>query len=127
MPATSDTPETRPVTETVETRMETDDHVAETPVSEPPLAAPSVPLPQLSRHRIGGKRDSAVEHERSVKPRIELPEEDELFVSGQLQSFREQVREHVNDHGVEGIGAHSALSKWGKVQTKEEPENVGVG
>ena len=110
MPVTSDTPETRPVTETDETRMETDDHVAETNVPEPPLVAPPVPPQQLPRYRIHGKRESAVEHERSVQPRIELPEEDELFVSGQLQSFREQVREHVNDRGVEGIGANSVFS-----------------
>ena len=109
-PVTSDTPATRPVTETDEMRMETDDHATESPVSEPPLAAPPVPPPQLARHRIYGKRGSAVEHERSVKPRIELPEEDELFVSGQLQSFREQVREHVSDHGVEGTGAFSVFS-----------------
>ena len=50
-----------------------------------------------------------MEHERSVKPRIEVPEEDELFVSGQLQSFREQVQEHVSDHGVEGTGAFSVF------------------
>ena len=110
MPVTSDTPETRPVTETDEMRMETDDNATEIPVPEPPLAAPPVPPPQLTRHRIHGKRGSAVEHERSVKPRIELPQEDELFVSGQLQSFREQVREHVNDHGVEGTGAFSVFS-----------------
>ena len=61
--------------------METDDHAAEIPVPEPPLAAPPVPPPQLTRHRIYGKRGSAVEHERSVKLRIGLPEEDELFVS----------------------------------------------
>ena len=96
MPLTSDTPETRPVTETDEMRMETDDHVTEIPVSEPPLAAPLVPPPLLTRHRIYVKRVSTVEHERSVKPRIELPEEDELFVSEQLQSFREQVEKHVS-------------------------------
>ena len=110
MPVTSDTPETRPVSETDEMRMETDDHAAEIPVPEPPLAAPPVPPPQMSRHRIYGKRGSAVEHERSVKPRIELPEEDELFGSGQLQSFREQVREHVCDHGVEETRAFSVFS-----------------
>ena len=80
IPVTSDTPGTKSVTETDDMRMETDDHVAETPVSEPPLAAPSVPPPQLSRHRIYEKRGSAVEHERSVKPRIALPEEDELII-----------------------------------------------
>ena len=46
MPVTSDTPETRPVTETDEMRMETADHAAEIPVPEPPLAAPLVPPPQ---------------------------------------------------------------------------------
>ena len=110
MPVTSDTPETRPVTETDEMRMENDDHAAEIPVPEPPPASQSASPPQLTRHRIHGKRGSAVEHERCVKPRIELPEEDGLFVSGQLQSFREQVREHVSDHGVEGTGAFSVLS-----------------
>ena len=57
----------------------------------------------MTRHRIFGKRGSAVEHERTVKPRIELPEEDELFVSGQLQIFREH-------HGVERTGAFSVFS-----------------
>ena len=111
MPVTSETPETRSVTETDEMRMETDDHATEIPVPEPPLVAPPVPPPQLTRHRIYGKRGSTVEHERSVKPRIELPEEDELFVSGQLQCFREQVQEHVRDHGVEGTGAFSVFFK----------------
>ena len=37
-------------------------------------------------------------------------EEDELFVSSQLQSFREQLQEHVSDHGVEGIGAYAVLA-----------------
>ena len=53
-----------------------------------------------------GKREAEVVHERSVTSGIELPEEDELFVSSQLQSFREQVQEHVSDHDVEGIGAY---------------------
>ena len=109
MPVTSDTPETKPVTETDEMRMETDDHVVETLVPEPPLAVPTVSPPKSIRHRIYGKRGSVVKHERSVKPRIELPEEDELFVSGQLQSFREQVQEHVSDHGIEGTGPFSAF------------------
>ena len=39
MPVTSEKPETRPVTETDEMRMETGDHAAEIPVPEPPLAA----------------------------------------------------------------------------------------
>ena len=59
MPFTSDTPETRPVTETDEMRMETDDHATEISVSEPPLAAPPVPPPQLTRHRICGKRGTS--------------------------------------------------------------------
>ena len=33
-------------------------------------------------------------------------------MSGQLQSFREQVREHVSDHGVEGTGALSVFSNY---------------
>ena len=28
----------------------------------------------------------------------------------QLQSFREQVQEHVSDHGVEGIGAYTVFA-----------------
>ena len=63
------------VTEIDELRMETDDHVVETPVPEPSLAAPSVSTSHLPRHRIHGKRGSALKHERRVKPRIELPEE----------------------------------------------------
>ena len=49
---------------------------------------------------------------RSVRLRIELPEEDELFVSSQLQSFREQVQEHISDHGVEGIGAYTVFFEF---------------
>ena len=52
------------------------------------------------------KREAAVVHERSVRLRIELPDKDALFVHSQLQIFREQVQEHVSDHGVEGIGAY---------------------
>ena len=33
-----------------------------------------------------------------------------MFVSSQLQSFREQVQEYVSDHGVEGIGAYTVLA-----------------
>ena len=62
------------------------------------------------RHRICGKREAAVVNERSVRPRIELPEEDELFVHSQLRSFREQVQEHVSDHGAEGIGAYTVFA-----------------
>ena len=62
--------------------------------------------------------------ERSVKPRRELPEEDEFFVSSQLQTFREQVQEHVNDHGVEGIGAYtvfsSELSKLSEATSRDD-------
>ena len=62
-------------------------------------------------NRIYGKREAAVVHERSVRPRsIELPEVDELFVSSQLQSFREQIQEHVSDHGVKGIGAYTVFA-----------------
>ena len=85
--------------------METDDPDTTETVPEPPLVVQPVPPPPLPQHRIYGKREDAVVHERSVRPRIELPEEDELFVRSQLQSFREQVQEHVSDHGVEGIGA----------------------
>ena len=49
-------------------------------------------------------------HGRGVKPRTELPEEDELFVSSQPQSFREQVQEHVIEHVVEEIGAHTVFA-----------------
>ena len=85
--------------------METDDPDTMRAVPAPPPVSQSVPSSQLRQHRIYGKREAAVVHERSVRPRIELPEEDEFFVSSQLQSFREQVQEHVSDHGVEGIGA----------------------
>ena len=54
---------------------------------------------------------------------MELPEEDELFVSSQLQSFREQVQEHVNDHGVEGIGAYAVFSSASSCKIpKQHPE-----
>ena len=60
-----------------------------------------------------------MEHERSVKPRRELPEEDELFVSSQLQSFREHVQEHVNDHGAEGIGACTVFTSVSNCKISE--------
>ena len=82
--------------------METDDPDTGATVSEPPPVSQSVPSSPLPQHRIYGKREAAVVHERSVRPRIELPEEDVLFMSSQLQSFREQVQEHVSDQGVEG-------------------------
>ena len=77
------------------------------------------------RHRIYGKREAAVVHERSVRPRIELPEEDELFVHSQLQSFREQVQERVSDHGVEGIGDHTvfASSVGGNLKTTSKDDS----
>ena len=31
-------------------------------------------------------------------------------MSSQVQSFREHVQEHVNDHGVEGIAAYTVLA-----------------
>ena len=39
-----------------------------------------------------------------------LREEDELFVSCPLQSFREQVQEHVSDHGVERVGVYAVFA-----------------
>ena len=84
--------------------METHDPDTTAAVPEPPPVVQPVPPPPLPQHRIYGK------HERSVRPRIELPEEDELFVSSQLQSFREQVQERVSDHGVEGIGAYTVFA-----------------
>ena len=80
--------------------METDDPDTTATVPEPPPVVQLVPPSPLPQHRIYGKREAAVVHERSVRRRIELPEEDELFVSSQLQSFREQVQEPVSDHGV---------------------------
>ena len=77
-------------------------------------------------HRIYGKREAAVAHERSVRPRIELLEEDELFVYSQLQSFREQVQEHVSDHGVvKGLELTLSLRiLWVKI-SKQRP-NIAV-
>ena len=106
-----DSSEPTPVPGTDETQdrespdMETDDPDTTVTVPEPPPVVQPVPPPPLPQHTIYGKREAAVVHERSVRPRIELPEEDALFVHSQLQSFREQVQEHVSDHGVEGIGA----------------------
>ena len=111
MLATHDSSEPTPVPGTNETQdresldMETDDPDTTATVLEPPLVVQPVPPPPLPQPRIYGKREAAVVHERSVRPRIELLEEDELFVHSQLQSFRQQVQEHVSDHGVEGIGA----------------------
>ena len=92
--------------------METDDPDTTTTVPEPPVVVQPVPPPPLPQHRIYGLREAAGEHERSVRPGIELPEEDELFVHSQLQSFREQVQEHVSDHGVEGIGACTVFANF---------------
>ena len=77
--------------------METDDPDTTATVLEPPPFSQCVPPSQLPQHRIYGKREAAVVHERSV-------------VSSQLQSFREQVQEHVSDHGVEGIGAYTVFA-----------------
>ena len=46
---------------------------------------------QLPRFRIYGGRESCSENRKMSKPRIELHEEDEFFVSSEQQSFREQV------------------------------------
>ena len=64
--------------------METDDPDTTATVPEPPPVVQPVPPPPLPQHRIYGKREAAVVHERSVRPRIELPKEDELFVHSQL-------------------------------------------
>ena len=125
MLATHDSSEPTHAPETDETHdkespdMETDDPDTMTSVPEPPPVLQSAAPSLLPRHRVHGKRESAVEHERSVKPRIELPEEDELFVSSQLQSFREQVQEHVNGTGAEGIGAYTVFSKVSNCQISE--------
>ena len=115
MPVTHDSSELTPVPGNDETQdrespdMETDDPDTTATVPEPPLVVQPVPPPPLPQQKIYGKRQAAAVHERSVRPRIELPEEDELFVHSQLQSFREQVQEHVSDHGVEGSGACTGI------------------
>ena len=114
--AMNDSSEPKPAPETDGTHgeespcMETDDLDTKTSAPEPPSVSQSVSPSQLPQHRIYGKREGAVVHERSVRPRLELLEEDELFVSSQVQSFREHVQEHVNDHGVGGIGAYTVLA-----------------
>ena len=90
--------------------METDDLDTKTSAPESPSVLQSVSPSQLPQHWTYGKREAAVVHERSVRPRLELSEEDELFVSSQLQSFREQVQEHVNDHEVEVIGTYTVFA-----------------
>ena len=94
--------------------MENDDNATSVPVPEsqpnsaahtPQVLPLSLSSSQLPRFRIHGKREAA------VKLETQLPEEDELFVSSQLQSFREQVQEHVSDHGAEGIGVHAESGK----------------
>ena len=90
--------------------METDDPDTTATVPEPPSVVQPVPPPPLPQHRIYGKHDAAVLHERSVTSRIELPEEDELFVHTQLQGLRQQVQEHVSDHGAVGIEACIVLA-----------------
>ena len=110
--AMPDSSEPKPAPETDETPdeespdMETDDLD-----TKKHLFLSHLPFCSLSlRRSCLNTKEFAVVHERSVRPRIELPAEDELFVSSQLQSFREQVQEHVNDHGVEGIGAHTVFA-----------------
>ena len=132
MSATHDSSEPTPVPESDETQdrespdMETDDPDTTATVPEPPPVVQPVPPPPLPQHRIYGKREAAVVHERSVRPRIELPEEEELFVHSQLQSFREQVQEHVSDHGVQGIGAYtvfaSSVGKDLKTTSKDDSD-----
>ena len=84
MPDTHDSSEPTLVPGTDETQdrespdMETDDPDTTVTVPEPPPVVQLVPPPPLPQHRIYGKREAAVVHERSVRPRIELPEEDEL-------------------------------------------------
>ena len=82
MPATHDSSEPTPVSGTDEKQdrespdMETDDPDTTATVPEPsPVVQPVLP-PTLPQRRIYGKREAAVAHERSVRPRIELPEED---------------------------------------------------
>ena len=96
-------------TEILQTR-KTDDPDTTATVPEPPPVVQPVPPSPLPQHRICGEREAVVAHERSVRPCIELPEEDELFVHNQLQSFREQVQEHVSDHGVVGVGAYTVFA-----------------
>ena len=93
-----------------------------TAVSEPTPVPQPVPQSQLLQHRIDGKREAAVLHERSVRPCVGLPEEDELCVSNQLQSFRERVQEHVSDHGVEGIGACTVFANYVLKSQKQRPK-----
>ena len=98
--------------------METDDNAASVPVPESHriLRHTSRDLPPSCLllysclvFRIHGKRQAAVKLEGDVKPRMKLFEEDDLCVSNQLQSFREQFQENVIDHGAEGIGAHDVF------------------
>ena len=116
MPATHDSSEPTPVPGTDETQdrespnKETDDPDTTATVSEPPPVLQPVPPSPVPQHRIYGKREAAVVHERSVRPRIELPEEEELFCVQSAADVREQVQEHVSDHGVEGIGAYTVFA-----------------
>ena len=82
---------------------------------------PSASSLQLPRFRIHGKREAAVKLEKNVKPRIELLEKDELFVSSQLQRSR-----NVNHHGTEGIGPHTFLCSASNCQ-QTEPRSEGDG
>ena len=92
--------------------METDDNPTSVPVpqSHPNSArhtsqdlSPSASSLQLPRFRIHDKLEAAVKLERNLQPRVELLEEDESFVSSLMQSFREQVQEHVNDQVPEEL------------------------
>ena len=94
--------------------METDDNDASVPVAEShPNSATHVSrfatVCLFFTAASHGKREAAVKLEGNVKPHIKLLEEDDLLVSSQLQSFREQVQEYVNDHGAEGTGAHAVF------------------
>ena len=42
-----------------------------------------------------------------------------MFVSSQLQSFRERVQEHINIHGIGGVGAYTVFSSVSNCNTSE--------
>ena len=74
MSAMNDSSEPKPAPETDGTHdeeslcIETDDLDTKTSAPEPPSVLQSVSPSQLPQHRIYGKREGAVVHERSVRP-----------------------------------------------------------
>ena len=92
MPVKSDTPETKPVTETYEMHMETDDHVVETPVPEPPLAVPTVFSFTFASTQNLWKTWICSETRKECQASNRVARRRLVLMSGQLQSFESKSK-----------------------------------